>query len=172
MAGGLHDDVSREAQKIAQREQLLRRGIARRIFPLRRIWKHRAGAEDMAMRVHRARWRLEARLRRIGMPVNPAFGFLKASHPATPDGAYVLDRPPPLPLPTRGRGFPSASEIRQPRASQSSRAQNVVEPRIDASHILLEHLELFGVRNGQPIDVTPRVVEILAGFGIDAAHCA
>ena len=63
----LHDHVLVEAEKIAQREQLFLRRVARRVFALRRIGKFRLRPEHMAMRIDRARRRLEFRLRRIGM---------------------------------------------------------------------------------------------------------
>jgi hypothetical protein len=58
VAGRLHDDVLVEAQKIAQREQLFLRRVARRVFALRRVGKFRLRTEHVAMRIDRARRRL------------------------------------------------------------------------------------------------------------------
>ena len=62
VAGGLHDDVAREAQVIAQREQLRLARVAGRVLPLGREGKLRPGTEHVAMRVHGAGRRQEPRL--------------------------------------------------------------------------------------------------------------
>ena len=67
MGRGLHNHVLVEAEKIAQREQLFLRRVARRVFALRRVRKFVFRTEHMAMRINRARRRLELRLRRVGM---------------------------------------------------------------------------------------------------------
>ena len=67
MAGRLHDHVLIEAEKVAQREQLLLGRIAGRVFALGRVGKRRFRAEHMAMRIDRTRRWLVFRLRRIGM---------------------------------------------------------------------------------------------------------
>ena len=72
VAGGLHDDVLVEAEAIAQREELLLRRIARRVLPLRRVRELVAGAEHVAVRVHRAGGNLERRDRRIRVKRQPA----------------------------------------------------------------------------------------------------
>jgi hypothetical protein len=58
----LHDHVAREAEMIAQRKQLVLRGVARRVLALRRERKGVAGAEHVAVRIHRAFGQFEARL--------------------------------------------------------------------------------------------------------------
>ena len=60
VAGGLHDDVAREAEVIAQREQLRLAGVAGRVLSLGRVGELRARAEHVAVRVHRAGRRREA----------------------------------------------------------------------------------------------------------------
>ena len=55
VAGGLHDDVAREAEVIAQREELRLARVARGVLSLGRVWKLGAGAEHVAVRVDRAR---------------------------------------------------------------------------------------------------------------------
>jgi hypothetical protein len=72
VAGGLHDHVFVKAQVVAQREQLVFRRVARRVFPLRRIGKLRARAEHMAVRIHRTGGQLEAGFAGPGVPVEPA----------------------------------------------------------------------------------------------------
>ncbi len=72
VAGRLHDHVAREAEVIAQREQLRLRGVAGRVFALGRIGEFGARPEDMAMRIDRAFRQDEARLSRARVPVEPA----------------------------------------------------------------------------------------------------
>jgi len=67
---GLDDHILIEAEKVAQREQLLLRRITGRVFALRRIGKFRLGAEHMTMGIDGARRRFEFRFRRIGMERN------------------------------------------------------------------------------------------------------
>ena len=55
VAGGLHDHVAREAEVVAQREQLRLAGVARRVLALGRVRKLLAGAEHVAVRVDAAR---------------------------------------------------------------------------------------------------------------------
>src|SRR5438105_5991312 len=77
VAGGLHDDVPREAEVVAQRVELRFRRVARRVFALRRIRERPARSEHVAMRVHAAGRHFELRFRRGSAPVQPAGGFLK-----------------------------------------------------------------------------------------------
>src|ERR1700679_731081 len=63
---------------IAQRKELFFRGIAGRVFALSGKREFRAGAEHVAMRIDRAFRDLEARLRRAGIPVEPARCFFKS----------------------------------------------------------------------------------------------
>src|SRR5437763_12502697 len=67
MAARLHDHVLVEAEEIAQREELLLGRIDGCVFTFRGVGEFGGRPEHMAMRVHRARRRYEARLRRIGM---------------------------------------------------------------------------------------------------------
>ena len=68
VTGRLDDDVLVEAEMVAQREQLVLRGVARRVLALRRVGKLVAGPEDVAMRIDGARRRrLNDGHRRIGM---------------------------------------------------------------------------------------------------------
>src|SRR5262249_36409003 len=67
MTGCLHDDVLVEAEKVAQREQLLLRRVTRGVFALARIRKFAFGPEPVAVRIDGARRRRKFRLRRIGM---------------------------------------------------------------------------------------------------------
>ena len=71
VAGGLHDHVALEAQKVAQRKQLILRRVARRVLALGRKRKLRGGAEHMAVRIDRARRHTPARLGRIRMKDQP-----------------------------------------------------------------------------------------------------
>ena len=80
VAGGLHDDVAGKAQVVAQGKKLGCAGIAGRVFALGRKGKLAAGAEDVAVRVHRAGGQLELRLAGVGVPVQPAGGFFKCAH--------------------------------------------------------------------------------------------
>src|SRR6185437_6942078 len=50
----LDDDVTLESEKIAQRPEMLLRGVAGGVFALRRVRKLLTGAEHMAMRIDRA----------------------------------------------------------------------------------------------------------------------
>ena len=75
VAGGLHDDIAREAEVVAQREQLLLAGVARRVLALRREGELRAGAEHVAVRVDGTGRQLEAGLARVGVPVEPTGGL-------------------------------------------------------------------------------------------------
>ena len=59
VTAGLHDHVLVEAEKVPQREQLFLRRIAWGVFALRRIGEFGLRPEHMAMRVNRARRRLE-----------------------------------------------------------------------------------------------------------------
>ena len=72
VAGGLHDDVAREAEVVAQCEELRLAGVARRVLALGRERELRARAEHVAMRIDAARRRREARLRRTCVPIEPA----------------------------------------------------------------------------------------------------
>src|SRR6185437_4497696 len=56
------DDVALKPEEVAQREQLFLGGVIRGVFALRRERKLGGGAEDMTMRIDRARGRLEPRL--------------------------------------------------------------------------------------------------------------
>ena len=78
VAGGLHDHVAGKAQVVAQRKQLVLAGIAGRVLALGRVRKLRAGAEHMAVGVHRTCGQLKAGLGRAGVPVKPAGGFGEA----------------------------------------------------------------------------------------------
>ena len=70
VAGRLDNDVVVEAEKVAQREQLLLRRVARCVFALRRVGKFALRAEDVTMRIDRAQRRFVFRFRRIGMERN------------------------------------------------------------------------------------------------------
>src|SRR5215470_8770536 len=90
MARGLDDHVLVEAEEVAQREQLFLRRIARRVFALGRVRKFGLGAEHVAVRINRVRWRLESRLRWIGMERDVArrhrharYSFKPSPPPAT-----------------------------------------------------------------------------------------
>ena len=75
VAGGLHDHVARKTQVVAQRKELRLGGVAGRVLALGRVGELGAGAEHVAVRVHRAGRHLEGRLARAGVPVQPAGGF-------------------------------------------------------------------------------------------------
>src|SRR5205085_12139116 len=77
VTGGLHDDIPREAESVAQSVELLLRRVAWRVLALRRIGKLRAGSEHMAVCVYAFCGQLELRLRRDRAPVQPAGGFLE-----------------------------------------------------------------------------------------------
>ena len=68
----LDDHVFVQAEKITQREELLLRRIARRVFALRRIGKSRFRSEHVTMGIDRARWGPVFRLGRIAMKRNVA----------------------------------------------------------------------------------------------------
>ena len=59
VAGRLHDHVAREAEEVAECEELLLRRVARRVFALRRVGENSPRTEHMTVRVHRARRRPE-----------------------------------------------------------------------------------------------------------------
>jgi hypothetical protein len=59
VAGGLHDHVAREAEVVAQREELLLAGVAGRVLALGREGEFGAGAEHVAVRVDAAGRQLE-----------------------------------------------------------------------------------------------------------------
>ena len=84
VAGGLHDDVAREAEVVAQREQLRLARVAGGVLPLGRVRELRARAEHVAVRVHRAGRRREPRLARARAPVEPAGGLLEGRHRSAP----------------------------------------------------------------------------------------
>src|SRR5262249_24988899 len=67
VARGLHDHVLVEAEKVAQREQLLLGSVARGVLALRRMGKAALRPEHGAVRIDRARRRPVLRLRRVGM---------------------------------------------------------------------------------------------------------
>jgi hypothetical protein len=62
VAGRLHDDVAGKAEMVAQRVELLARGVAGRIFAFGRVRIFAARSEHVAMRVDGAGGHLEARL--------------------------------------------------------------------------------------------------------------
>ena len=59
MTGALDDHVALEAQEVAQRKELLLGSVGGRVLALRRIGKHVARTEHMAMRIHGAGRQLE-----------------------------------------------------------------------------------------------------------------
>ena len=75
MASRLHDHVLVKAEMVAQGKQLRPGGVARRVLALGRERKFRARPEYMAVRIDCACRQLEARLRRAGIPVEPAGSF-------------------------------------------------------------------------------------------------
>ena len=77
VAGGLHHDVAGEPKVVAQGVELGLGRIARRVLALRRVREFGAWAKHMAVRVHAASRHLEARLARVGVPVEPAWGFVE-----------------------------------------------------------------------------------------------
>jgi len=77
VAGCLDDDVAGETEPVAQREQLLARGIAGRVFALGREREALAGTENMTMGIDGPRRQAELRDRRIGKPIEPARRFLE-----------------------------------------------------------------------------------------------
>ena len=107
-------DVAREAEVVAQREQLRLARVARGVLPLGRVRKLRARAEHVAVRVHRAGRRREPRLARARAPVEPA-GRLLEGRPST----FRFEDPVGLDAPVRAAGERAAAvrlpNTRRPR---------------------------------------------------------
>jgi hypothetical protein len=89
VAGGLDDDVLVEAQSIAQREELLLRGIRWRVLAFGRVRKHVARPEDVAMCIHRSRRDLERRCRGIRVIDEPPWRDLK-THTRAPSSSVSI----------------------------------------------------------------------------------
>src|SRR6187549_3815416 len=77
VTGRLNDDVLIEAEMIAESEELVLRGIARRVLALRRVRKLIAGPEYMTMRVDGAGRDFEHRYRRVWVNWQPAWGYFE-----------------------------------------------------------------------------------------------
>ncbi len=77
VAGGLDDDVAGETEVVAQREQLVLRGVARGVLALGGEGELGRGTEDVAVGVDRPLGHPEGRGARVLVPVQPARGLLE-----------------------------------------------------------------------------------------------
>ena len=75
VASGLHHHVTRKAQLVAQRKQLVFAGVAWCVLALRRKGKLLARTKHVAVRIYRAGGHLKAWFGWVCIPVQPVGGF-------------------------------------------------------------------------------------------------
>src|SRR3569833_706327 len=93
MAGGLHNDVAREAEMIPLRFVLVSSRITRRVFASRGVWETLARPEDVAVGVHCPRGEFEPGPARLVVPIEPSDRLLKTATGRLPRHGLQRGRP-------------------------------------------------------------------------------